>query len=313
MFGEVAEVYDRVRPSYPVELFEIIFSYAGLTPGVPSRLCESGAGTGKASLVAGAVAAVSRWSLTCVEPDPAMAAVLGHNLASVAGLDYSIVVSGLEDFANDVDSHPPGAQRFALLFAAQSWHWVSPESRALHAAALLADGGTLALIWNVARPHPPELQKALDAAYGGAIPPREWRPQAPPQPVGSGSTVMPPSRLPSFGAVAPDRVTVPDRLDCTPRPGRVEALSGRVRREYADELEASGLFEPATVESTHWQSSHTTEEWLTLLQTHSDHRMLAENERTALLERVGLAVDAHGGTVDVDYDAVAILTKRLPR
>jgi Zn-finger domain-containing protein len=83
--------------------------------------------------------------------------------------------------------------------------------------------------------------------------------------------------------------------------------------EYADDLEASGLFEPVTIVSRHWRSSHPTDEWLSLLQTHSDHRMLAEDVRAALLERVRHAVDAHGARVDVDYDAVAILTKRLAR
>ena len=145
-------------------------------------------------------AASSGWSLTCVEPDPTMARVLDRNLAAVAGLDYSIVASGLEDFADGLGPDPTGARRFGLLFAAQSWHWVSPERRALDAATVLVDSGTLALVWNVARPHPPDLQRALDEAYGGVMPPREWEPDA------------------------------TDRFDCTPRSARVEALSGRVRR-----------------------------------------------------------------------------------
>jgi SAM-dependent methyltransferase len=283
VFGEVAETYDRVRPSYPVEFFDDIFSFAGLKPGTPAQLCESGAGTGKATMIVAPFAASSGWSLTCVEPDPTMAGVLDRNLAAVAGLDYSIVASGLEDFADGLGPDPTGARRFGLLFAAQSWHWVSPERRALDAATVLVDSGTLALVWNVARPHPPDLQRALDEVYGGVMPPREWEPDA------------------------------TDRLDCTPRSARVEALSGRVRREYADELEASGLFEPVTIVSRHWRSSHPTDEWLSLLQTHSDHRMLAEDVRAALLERVRHAVDAHGARVDVDYDAVAILTRRLAR
>jgi hypothetical protein len=40
VFGEVAETYDRVRPSYPVELFDDIFSFAGLKPE-PLPSCAS--------------------------------------------------------------------------------------------------------------------------------------------------------------------------------------------------------------------------------------------------------------------------------
>ncbi|MGO9560887.1 MAG: class I SAM-dependent methyltransferase [Acidimicrobiales bacterium] len=281
----MAETYDRVRPSYPAELLAAIYEFAGLTPGRGARLCEVGAGTGKASMVVAPVAAEAGWSLTCIEPDPAMAAVLGRNLASVASLEYSIVVSGLEEFADGIAAGHSGEPRFDLLFAAQSWHWVSHDRRAADGAAVLSDGGTLALIWNVARPHPPDLRQALDRVYGNLMPGKQ---QDFPR-LGSGSAVMPPSSPQPIGA----------------------GLTPGSKHEAIEEIERSGLFGPVNFESTHWRSSHSTQEWLALLQTHSDHRMLPEDVRTSLLERVGAAVDGLGGQVDVDYDAVAILAKRL--
>lgn len=45
-FGVVAEAYERFRPGYPVELFDMVMAYAGH----PVRTAlEIGAGTGKAT------------------------------------------------------------------------------------------------------------------------------------------------------------------------------------------------------------------------------------------------------------------------
>lgn len=286
MFGEVADTYDRVRPGYPAELFDAIYALAGLAPGQSAHLCESGAGTGKASVPVGVVAARSGWSLTCVEPDPAMSRVLAHNLAAIGGLDHAIFECGLESFADGARAGEAGHGPFSLLFAAQSWHWVTPATRADHAAALLADGGTLALIWNVARPHPPELQHDLDEVYS--------------------QFMRLPNRAPDLG---PDTAPMPPS---SPQPIGA-GLTPSAKERYTRELESSGLFGPVTLESRGWVASHDTSEWLAVLETHSDHRILPVEVREPLLERVGAVVEAHGGHVDIEYDAVAILAKRHRR
>jgi SAM-dependent methyltransferase len=294
VFGEVADTYDRVRPDYPAALFDAVFSFAGLRPGSGSgsappgaSLCECGAGTGKATMLVAPIAAASGWSLTCVEPDPAMAVVLERKLSGVSGLSWSVVVSGLEDFADArATGAGTGTSEYSLVYAAQSWHWVSEERRAHDAASLLRDGGTLALIWNVARPHPPELQADLDRAYQGLIPRRDRQPVA-----GSTSAVMPPSSPQPFGL----------------GPATAAGI------EYRDELDASGFFEPTVVQSVPWTSRHETDEWLSILRTHSDHRMLDEQVLEDLLGRVGAVIDAHGGVVEVEYDAVAIMARRVAR
>src|SRR5690349_24247882 len=64
-FGVVAEAYERFRPAYPVELFDMVMAYAGQ----PVRTAlEIGAGTGKATRLF----AQRGVTVTAVEPDGAM-------------------------------------------------------------------------------------------------------------------------------------------------------------------------------------------------------------------------------------------------
>lgn len=279
----MAESYDRVRPSYPAELFDEIFSFAGLKSRQPAALLESGAGTGKATMVVAPVARSAAWSITCVEPDGAMAGVLERKLAQLDGLEWSVRTSGLEEYADSGE----GDDRFSLLYAAQSWHWVAHERRARDAAKVLRHGGVLAAIWNVARPHPPELQADLDEVYATVTAGPRHSGHVPR--LGSGSAVMPPS---------------------SPQP-RGAGLSTEVTGLYERELAETGLFGPMEVRSRPWSSTHDTAEWLEVLETHSDHRILEPEVRAGLLKKVGAVIDAHGGVVVAEYDAVALLARRL--
>jgi hypothetical protein len=47
VFGEVAELYDQARPSYPAVLFDDVIAFAPQSP----RVLEVGAGTGKATVL----------------------------------------------------------------------------------------------------------------------------------------------------------------------------------------------------------------------------------------------------------------------
>ncbi|GIF03954.1 class I SAM-dependent methyltransferase [Actinoplanes siamensis] len=68
-FGPVAEAYERFRPGYPEELFDLVMAYAGH----PVRTAlEIGAGTGKATRLF----ARPGITVTATEPDPAMLAEL---------------------------------------------------------------------------------------------------------------------------------------------------------------------------------------------------------------------------------------------
>ncbi|WP_177241203.1 class I SAM-dependent methyltransferase [Nonomuraea wenchangensis] len=127
----MADEYDRIRPGYPAELVEDILTYARLAE---APALEVGAGTGKATVLFAARGV----TLTAVEPDPAMAAVLKRRVAGLP--EVTIAVSSFEDYVPD--------QPFGLLFSAQAWHWADPAVRWEKAAAAPAPGGALALFWN---------------------------------------------------------------------------------------------------------------------------------------------------------------------
>jgi SAM-dependent methyltransferase len=148
-FGAVARAYDRARPSYPEALVDDVVAAGALLPGTAA--VEVGAGTGKATVLF----AVRGLQMTCVEPDPAMAAILRENTASLPHV--KVVVAGFEDFS--------AATTFDVLIAAQSWHWTAPATRYDKAAELLHDGGLLALFWNRGQPHLTPLQPVLDEIY----------------------------------------------------------------------------------------------------------------------------------------------------
>jgi SAM-dependent methyltransferase len=78
----------------------------------------------------------------------------------------------------------------------------------------------------------------------------------------------------------------------------------------ADQLDGSGMFEPTVTRSFTWNQTYTTQEWVRLLGTHSDHRILPESQRTQLHAGVAEVIDAHGGAVDIVYDAVLYLSRR---
>jgi SAM-dependent methyltransferase len=145
-FGAVAREYDLARPSYPSELVDDIVA---LLPG--RDVVEVGAGTGKATVLFGACGL----AMTCIEPDPQMAAVLAENTAQLPNV--TVIVSAFEDF------QPAGL--FDGLIAAQSWHWTSPEHRWLKAASMLREGGVIALFWNRELAHLTPLGSAVADVY----------------------------------------------------------------------------------------------------------------------------------------------------
>ena len=79
-FNEVADVYDRVRPSYPAALFDALFDMLSPEP----EIVEVGPGTGQATkdlLARGA-------SVHAIEIGPAMAARLHSRNQTYSAADY---------------------------------------------------------------------------------------------------------------------------------------------------------------------------------------------------------------------------------
>ncbi len=150
MFGEVAEEYERTRPGYPDELFDMVMRFGRLEAG--DRALEIGAGTGKATR-----GFVGRGlDVTALEPSPGMAEQLRRMHANV-------VETTFEDWS-------PATLPFQLVFAAQSWHWVGGEDRAERAAGAIDRGGTIALFWNLQQPFTGSLGEEIAAVYAEIAP-----------------------------------------------------------------------------------------------------------------------------------------------
>ena len=242
VFGEVADQYDRARPSYPDALFDTVIAHGALASG--DAALEVGAGTGKATR--GFLARGLR--VHALEPSPGMATVLrGH---------------GVDVEESTFEAWPLRDGAFRVVYAAQAWHWVQSDDRYEKAAAALASGGTLALFWNRGREWDGPLGTDNDAAYSEHAPTL----------TGGGHW----------------------RLD-----------------RHLDELAVVPAFEGVTKRVITWEQRYSTDEWVTLLGTHSDHRILPEAQRTRLHAAVGDVIDRHGGFVDVTYDTLLYLATRV--
>jgi len=242
VFGEIADEYDRARPSYPDELFDAVMELGSLQAG--DAALEIGAGTGKATrgFTARGLAV--------------------HALEPSAGMARVLRATGVDVEETDVEGWEPREAAYRLAFAAQAWHWVPDANRYEKVATSLAPGGTLALFWNKGRELPEPLRADNNAAYHEHAP---------------GLTS-------STGHWELDRAL--------------------------DEIAAADAFGAPTKRVFTWYQSYTTREWLELLGTHSDHRILPEAQRVRLHAAVGHAVNKHGGRVDVTYDTILYLATR---
>jgi SAM-dependent methyltransferase len=155
VFGEVAELYDASRPTYPQRLIDDLIELAGLHHGL--RALEVGAGTGKATTRFAARGV----SVLAVEPSAAMAAVARRNCAAYPQVQI---------IETDFERWDPAGETFSLLYSAQAWHWIDPEVRFQRARSALAPGGLLAAFWNRPAWGRSELRDALVAAYRTAAP-----------------------------------------------------------------------------------------------------------------------------------------------
>ena len=136
-FDTVAERYDRVRPSYPPELFDDLAAFADLQPG--SSVLEIGCGTGQATRFL----AARGYSIVAVELGARLADIARRNLVGYP--NAQVVVSSFEDWGLP-------SERFDAVVSATAFHWIDPEVRIAKAAEALRAGGTLAVIEASRRP-----------------------------------------------------------------------------------------------------------------------------------------------------------------
>jgi SAM-dependent methyltransferase len=128
-FGDVAEAYERARPSYPPEAVAFLGERLALRAG--AHVADVGAGTGKLTrLLMPSGARVS-----AVEPVAGMRAQLARELPDVAAIDGTAESMPFDDGALDA------------VTAAQAVHWFG-EGAARELARALRSGGMIGIVYN---------------------------------------------------------------------------------------------------------------------------------------------------------------------
>jgi len=125
-FGSAAELYDRVRPSYPVEAARWLLGDA------PRRVVDLGAGTGKFSRL---VASLGH-DVVAVEPDAAMLRTL------------EATSRGVKTLLGSAEGIPVPDASVDAVVAAQSYHWFASDEARAEIARVLRAGGVFGPIWN---------------------------------------------------------------------------------------------------------------------------------------------------------------------
>lgn len=144
-FGTIAEAYERYRPGYPAQLFDLVMAYADRQ--IRTAL-EIGAGTGKATRV------LAQWgvAVTATDPDQAMLTELRKHVPP----SVTAVRAAFEDLR-------PG-ETYGLVYAAAALHWTEPEGRWPRVAALLEPGGVFACFGGPVHLADPAVAEAVHAA-----------------------------------------------------------------------------------------------------------------------------------------------------
>lgn len=255
-FDSAASMYEVARPSYPNSLIDDIIKQSGINSS--DRILEIGAGTGKAT----AMFASRGQSVLALEPGKEMAAIAEKKFQS--NPKVQVQQSKFEDWDDK-------GERFGVVAAAQSFHWVDPAVKYHKSAAVLKPGGYIALFWNTANGLDPEICKRLDIIYQDYFP----------------------NIQPSF--LIEQAATNESALESTAK------MEG--------ELKDSGKFANIKMLRYDWTPEYKRAEFLNYVSTHSDHLILDASTRDKLLLKVGAYIDSIGGKITYPFKTLLHLAK----
>lgn len=129
LFGQIADLYDEVRPDYPDELYDVIEATTG--PLTTQVVLDLAAGTGLATRALGSRGA----RVVSMDIAAGMLAILRSRTPSAP-----VVVAKGERL-------PFCADVFDLVVCATAWHWVETGPAVSEIRRALRPGGHLALWW----------------------------------------------------------------------------------------------------------------------------------------------------------------------
>lgn len=131
VFNEIADEYDRNRPTYPDKLIDQACQIADLHEG--DSVLEVGCGSGQLTRSL----ATRDLNITALEPGEQLLALAKRNLQGAKNVEFIN--------ARFEDATLPG-RLYKAVFSASAFHWVDPKVGWQKAAGLLVPGGTLALV-----------------------------------------------------------------------------------------------------------------------------------------------------------------------
>jgi SAM-dependent methyltransferase len=161
--------------------------------------------------------------------------------------------------------------RYNLIYAATAYHWLNPQTRVARLASLLESGGWLA-VW---RSHHVNSTGASRDIHNAAQ--NVYAREAP-------------SLAAKFcGLLTPEQIPQPEM----------------------EEWRASGLLGDVQAHTYLWSRDYTAEEYVRMLNTHSDHRLLPEQDRTRLFEQLEILVNEFGGKVTREHATILHMARNL--
>jgi len=180
---------------------------------------------------------------------------------------------GVEVEVATFEDWDPADRDFDAVVAGQSWHWVDATAGAAKAARVLRPGGRLAAFWNAGQP-PPQVAEAFVTVY--------------------------------------QREVTDSPFDLRSMPKR--ALDGyrALFAKATDGIREAGGFGDPGQWRFDWELSYTREEWLDQLPTQGTLTWLPPEKVANVLEGVGSAVEALGGSFTMSYTTVVVTAVRIP-
>lgn len=83
------------------------------------------------------------------------------------------------------------------------------------------------------------------------------------------------------------------------------------RAGYLRDIAESGVFAPPVEHELTWTQRYTTQQYLDLISTYSDHTVLPPANREALFAAIAAAIDARGGETVIPYVTLVYVARRL--
>jgi SAM-dependent methyltransferase len=165
----------------------------------------------------------------------------------------------------------PAGRAFDAVIAGTAWHWVDPVVGAAKAAQALRPGGLLAPFWHVFQ-LPSDMAKAFAAVY--------------------------------------QRVVPDSPFNMNPTGQALDAYQALFTRAAGGIRDVGGFSDPAQWRFD-WEQSYTRDEWLDQLPTSGALTQLPSEKLAEVLEGVGAAIDAMGGSFTTPYTTVVVTAARI--